>query len=95
MRCHAYLLSEPENLETLKVGQVLPPVGALRLLGVVALGPLAIDLVLLPQLLDGTSTGRAGELGDDEVGEGGVVESEDVTGDDLLLFGGRTVNEHL
>lgn len=90
-----HLLPEPENLEALKVGQVLPPVGTLGLLGVVALGPLAIDLVLLPQLLDGTSAGRARELGNDEVGEGGVVESEDVTGDDLLLFGGRTVNEDL
>lgn len=90
-----HLLPEPENLEALKVGQVLPPVGALGLLGVVALGPLAIDLVLLPQLLDGASTGSARELGNDEVGEGGVVESENVTGDDLLFLGGRTVNEDL
>ena len=90
-----YLLSQAEDLEALIVGQVLPPVGALRLLSVVALSPLAIDLVLLPQLLHGASTGSTGELRDDEVSECSVVEREDVTGDDLLLFGGRTVNQDL
>lgn len=90
-----YLLSQAENLEALEVGQVLPPVGALRLLSVVALSPFAIDLVLFPQLLHGASAGSAGELRDDEMSEGSVVEREDVTGDDLLLFGGRTVNQDL
>ena len=90
-----YLLSQSEDLEALKVGQVLPPLGALSVLRVVALSPLAIDLVLLPQLLDGTSAGSTGELGDNEVGEGSVGERKDVTGDDLLLFGGGTVNQDL
>lgn len=90
-----YLLSQSEDLEALKVGQVLPPLGALSVLRVVALGPLAIDLVLLPQLLHGTSAGSTGELGDNEVGEGSVGERKDVTRDDLLLFGGGTVNQDL
>ena len=90
-----YLLSQSEDLEALKVGQVLPPLGALSVLRVVALSPLAIDLVLLPQLLHGTSAGSTGELGDNEVGEGSVGERKDVTGDDLLLFGGGTVNQDL
>lgn len=92
---NTYLLSQAEDLEALKVGQVLPPVGALSLLDVVALGPLAVDLVLLPQLSHGASAGSTGELGDDEVGEGGLGERKDVTGDDLLLFGGRTINQDL
>lgn len=90
-----YLLPKSEDLEALKVVQVLPSLGALGLQGEVALGPLAIDLVLLPQLSDGASTGGTGQLGDDEVGEGGVGEREDVTGHDLVLLGGRTVNQDL
>lgn len=95
MQCRTYLLSQAENLEALKVGQVLPPVGALGLLSVVALSPLGIDLVVRPELLNGTSAGSTGELGDGEVGEGSVGERKDVTGDDLLLLAGRTVNQDL
>lgn len=92
---NTYLLSQAEDLEALKVGQVLPPVGALSLLDVVALSPFAVDLVLLPQLPHGAGAGSTGELRDDEVGEGGLGERKDVTGDDLLLFGGRTINQDL
>lgn len=93
--CRTYLLSQAEDLEALKVGQVLPPVGTLGLLSVVALSPLGVDLVVRPELLDGTSTGGTGELGDGEVGEGSVGEGKDVTGDDLLLLAGGTVNQDL
>lgn len=95
MQCRTYLLSQAENLEALKVGQVLPPVGALGLLSVVALSPLGVDLVVRPELLDGASTGGTGELGDGEVGEGSVGERKDVTGDDLLLLAGGAVNQDL
>jgi hypothetical protein len=90
-----YLLSESENLEALEVGQVLPPLSALSLLSNAALSPLSIDLVLLPELLDGATAGSAGEFGNDEGGESGVSERKGVTGNDLVLLGGRTVNQDL
>ena len=90
-----YLLPESHDLEALKVVQVLPSLGALGLLGVVALGPLAVDLVLLPQLSHGAGTSSAGQLGDDERSEGGVGERENVTGHDLVLLGRGAVNEDL
>lgn len=90
-----YLLSESEDLEALEVGQVLPPLSALSLLSNGALSPLSIDLVLLPELLDGASAGSAGEFGNDEGGESGVSERKGVTRNDLVLLGGRTVNQDL
>jgi hypothetical protein len=44
-----YLLAQTQDLEALKVGQVLPSVGTVGLLGKAALGPLVVDLVLRPQ----------------------------------------------
>jgi hypothetical protein len=90
-----YLLAEAQNLEALKVGQVLPALNAVGLLGEARLGPLAIDLVLSPQLLDGAGTGSTGKLGDNEVGESGVSERQNVTGHDLLLLAGGTVDQDL
>lgn len=90
-----YLLLESEDLEALKVGQVLPALSALGLLGKVALRPLVVDLVLLPELLNGTGAGCERQLGDDEVSQGSMCEREDMTRDDLLLVAGRTVNEDL
>ena len=90
-----YLLAKSEDLEALEVGQVLPPLDAQGLLSKVALSPLAVDFVLLPELAHGASAGGAGQLGDDEVGEGGVRERKDVAGNDLLLLGGGTVNQNL
>lgn len=90
-----YLLAEAQNLEALEVGQVLAAVGALGTLSEGALGPLAINLVLSPKLLHGTGTGSTGELGNGEVSEGGVGERENVTGHDLLLLGGGTVDQDL
>lgn len=90
-----YLLPEAEDLEALEVGQVLPALSALGLLGEVGLGPLAIDLLLLPKLLHGASTGSTGQTGDDKVSEGGVGERKDVAGNDLLLLGGGTVDQDL
>lgn len=90
-----YLLAEAQNLEALEVGQVLPALSAVGLLGEARLGPLAIDLVLSPQLLDGAGTGSTGKLGDNEVGESGVSERQNVTGHDLLLLTGGTVDQDL
>ena len=90
-----YLLAEAQDLEALEVGQVLPSLDTVGLLGKVALGPLAVDLVLGPQLLDGASTGRTGELRDGEGSESGVGEGKNVTGHDLLLLTGGTVDQDL
>lgn len=90
-----YLLAEAQNLEALEVGQVLPALSAVGLLGEARLGPLAIDLVLGPQLLDGAGTGSTGKLGDNEVSESGVSEGQNVTGHDLLLLTGGTVDQDL
>jgi hypothetical protein len=90
-----YLLAEAQNLEALEVGEVLAALRTVGALSERALGPLAVNLVLSPELLNGTGTGSTGKLGDGEVGEGGVGESENVTGHDLVLLGGGTVNEDL
>lgn len=90
-----YLLAEAQNLEALEVGEVLAALRAVGALSERALGPLAVNLVLSPELLNGTGTGSTGKLGDGEVGEGGVGESENVTGHDLVLLGRGTVNEDL
>lgn len=90
-----YLLPESQDLEALEVGQVLPSVVALGLLRDGALSPLAIDLVLSPELLHGAGSGGTGELGDNEVGESSVGEREDVARDNLGLLGGRTVDQDL
>lgn len=90
-----YLLAEAENLEALEVGQVLAALRAVGALSEGALGPLAINLVLSPELLHGTGTGSTGELGNGEVSEGGVGERKNVTGNSLLLLGGGTVDQDL
>lgn len=90
-----YLLAETQDLEALEVGQVLPALRAVGLLSKAGLGPLAIDLVLRPKLLHGAGTGSTGELGDGEGGEGGVGEGKNVTGHDLLLLTGGTVDQDL
>lgn len=90
-----YLLAEAQNLEALEVGQVPAALNAVGLLGEARLGPLAIDLVLSPQLLDGAGTGSTGKLGDNEVGESGVSQRQNVTGHDLLLLAGGTVDQDL
>lgn len=94
-RCRTYLLAEAQNLEALEVGKVLAALGAVGALSEGALGPLAINLVLSPKLLHGTGTGSTGKLGDGEVSEGSVGEGENVTGHDLLLLGGGTVDQDL
>lgn len=90
-----YLLAETQDLEALEVGQVLPSLTTVGLLGEVGAGPLAIDLVLSPKLLDGAGTGSTGKLGDGEGSQGGVGEGKNVTGHDLLLLTGGTVNQDL
>jgi hypothetical protein len=90
-----YLLAEAQNLEALEVGEVLAALSTVGALSERALGPLAVNLVLSPELLNGTGTGSTGKLGDGEVGKGGVREGENVTGHDLVLLGGGTVNEDL
>ena len=55
------LLLEPQDLEPLKVRQGLPLVLLGALLGPIALLPLLVDLLLLPQLLDRAGPGAAGQ----------------------------------
>ena len=91
----SYLFLQSHNLEALKVGQVLSSLDLSILLGPAAGGELAVDFFLLPELADGASAGGARKLGDDEGSEGGVRESERVTGDNLLLLGRGTIDKHL
>lgn len=90
-----YLLLQSHNLEALEVGQVLPPLNLGSLLGPAGLSPLAINVLLLPQLLNSASAGTAGGLGDDEGREGGVVKVQRVTRDNLVLLGRGTIDQHL
>ena len=56
-------------------------------MGIIALGPLAIDLVGLPGSAHGARAGGFGQLRDDKVRQGSVGEREDMAGDDLVLLG--------
>lgn len=94
-RIITYLFTEAQDLEALEVGEVLPALSAVGLLSKAGLGPLAVDLVLLPELLHGAGTGSTGELGNGEGSEGGVGEGKNVTGHDLLLLRRGAVDQDL
>lgn len=69
------LLLESQDLESVKVGESLPPGDLVSLLGPVGLLPLGVDLGLLPLLLDGAGSGAADETlnaqgGEEDLGEG-------------------------
>jgi hypothetical protein len=82
-----YLLLQSENLEALKVGQVLSSLNLSVLLSPAAGSELAIDFLLLPQLADGASTGGARKLRNNEGGEGSVGQSEGVARNNLFFLG--------
>ena len=82
----AHLLLQPHNLESLKVCQVLPPLKLFSLLSPRGLGPLLVDLVLLPQLLDGTRTGGFGQVGNDPGCERDGAGVNGLTRDDCAFF---------
>lgn len=89
------LLLESQNLEAVEVGQVLPPLDLLALLGPVALLPLGVDLVLLPKLLDGTVSGATDEAFNDELGEQALGQGNGLSGDSQSRVGGGAVDENL
>lgn len=89
------LLLEAQDLEAVEVGQsrslgllglVLGPVGRL---------PLAVDLGLLPELLDSRRPGAPGQVGDHEVREQDVGEGDGLSGNSEGGIGGGTINQGL
>ena len=88
-----YLLPQLHDLEPLKVVQLPPLLHRSALLGPGALVELLLDLVLLPLLRNVSNTGGAGQLGDDDGGEGELGEGNLLTGDGGLL--GGTIDKDL
>ncbi|KAL2292871.1 hypothetical protein FJTKL_07924 [Diaporthe vaccinii] len=89
------LLLEAQDLEAVEVGQG-------RSLGLLGLGlgpvgrlPLAVDLGLLPELLDGWRPGAPGQVGYHEVGEQDVGEGNGLSGNSEGGIGGGAVNKGL
>lgn len=91
----SYLFPQFHNLESLKVGQRTSPVCLFGLLGVGAVGPFGVDLVLSPKLADGTSSSGERELGDRQGSEVDVREGSNVTGDNLVLLSRRAIDKNL
>lgn len=89
------LLLESENLEAVEVGETLPPLNLIPLLGPVGLLPLGVDLGLLPGLSDGAGSGAAVEALDDKGREEDLAEGNGLSGNGELGLGGRTVDENL
>ena len=89
----AYLLPQLQDLEPLEVVQLPPLLERSALLGPGALVELLLDLVLLPLLRNESNTGGAGQLGDDDGGEGELGEGNLLTGDGGLL--GGTIDKDL
>lgn len=87
------LLPELHDLEALEVGELPPLLELSTFLGPAALCPLLLNLMLLPLLCDKATSGGAGQLGNDNRGEGHLGE-----GDGLARHGGvlgGTVDKHL
>ncbi|KAI6753107.1 hypothetical protein HG531_005276 [Fusarium graminearum] len=89
------LLLESENLETLEVGKSLPSLHLVPLLGPVGLLPLGVDLGLLPELSDNTSSGTAVQALNNERGEENLVEGNSLSGSGEASVRGRAVDENL
>lgn len=90
-----HLLSQAHNLEALEVGKLLALDGALAVLGPGAVVPGGVNTRLLPESLEGSVTGGAGELLNDNGGQREVREGGGVAGDGSLGVGGRTLNKDL
>jgi hypothetical protein len=88
-----HLLPELHDLEALEVVELLPLLELGALLGPGALGPLLVNLLLLPLLGNETTSGSAGKLGDDDRGKRHLGECDCVARDGCIL--GGTVNKHL
>lgn len=88
-----HLLPELHDLETLEVVELPALVELLALLGPGACVECLLDLLLRPLLLDESTAGGTGQLGEDDGCEGKVGESGGVTGDGGLL--GGAIDEHL
>lgn len=81
-----YLLLQPHNLEPLEIAQLLALDTPLPALREVRAGPLALDVVLVPLLLQRRTADASGQLGDDDAGERHVGEFGGVAGDVVLFF---------
>ena len=88
-----HLLPELQDLEALEVVELPPLLELSALLGPAALGPLLLDLVLLPLLCDKATSGGAGQLGNDDGGEGHLGEGNSLARHGGVL--GGTVDKHL
>jgi hypothetical protein len=90
-----HLLSQAHNLEALEVGKSLALDGALAVLGPGAVVPGAVNTNLLPESLEGSVTGGAGKLLNDDGGQREIREGGGVAGDGSLGVGGRTLDKDL
>lgn len=88
-----YLLPELQDLEALKVIELLPLLVLSALLCPAAFRPLAVHFRLFPCLLHSANSGAAGKLGENNRGERQVSEGCGVSGNGAIL--GGSVNEHL
>ncbi|KAI6775734.1 hypothetical protein HG530_002492 [Fusarium avenaceum] len=89
------LLLESEDLEAVEVGESLPSLHLVPLLGPVGLLPLGVNLGLLPELSDNTSSGTAVQALNNERGEENLAEGNGLSGKSEAVVRGRTVNENL
>lgn len=87
------LLPQPQDLESLEVGQSTSAHLASHLLRPGALAELLRDVLGIPLLLDGTGARATGQFGEDDGGELDVVERNGLAGDDSI--GGGSINENL
>jgi hypothetical protein len=90
-----HLLSQAHNLEALEVGKSLALDGTLTVLGPGAVVPGAVNTNLLPESLEGSVTGGAGKLLNDDGGQREIREGGGVAGDGSLGVGGRTLDKDL
>lgn len=93
--CKTHLLPQPHNLEALKVVELPPPDTPLTALGPGAVVPPALNIGRLPQLLQGSGTGGARELLNDDGSEGDVGDRNGLAGDNVLLLRVRGLDQDL
>jgi len=87
------LLPQLQDLESLKVVELLPLLVLSALLCPCGLRPLLVHLSLRPCRLDGADSSAAGELGENDRGERQVGEGCGLARDTAVLRG--AVNQHL
>ena len=89
------LLLEAQDLEALKVRQVLPPVVLVALLSPVGLVPLVVNFRRLPLLLQLGMTGATVKVLDNEGREESPGEAKGLSAGGELGVGGGALDEHL